>query len=37
MELEVKISNKKANLHLGMFNNNTGDYRIVKNQQKSKN
>ena len=31
----LALSNKKANLHLGMFNNNTGDYRIVKNQQKN--
>ena len=31
----LALSNKKANLHLGMFNNNTGDYRIVKNKQKN--
>ena len=31
----LALSNKKANLYLGMFNNNTGDYRIVKNKQKN--
>ena len=31
----LALSNKKANLHLGMFNNNTADYRVLKNKQKN--
>jgi len=31
----LALSNKKANLHLGMFNNNTADYRLLKNKQKN--
>ncbi len=31
----LALSNKKANLHLGMFSNNTGNYRIFKNKQKN--
>jgi FkbM family methyltransferase len=31
----LALNNKKANLHLGMFSNNTGNYRIFKNKQKN--
>ena len=31
----LALSNKKDILYLGMFDNNTGDYRILKNKQKN--